>query len=99
MACIGCGGSQGRAHGQHKHSRANMPQSALIFSTGPDGSPLLTLANGIQLTPGRERSNSYLHNREWQVVRIDRIEPSSWVANCESIPTVYVSPITMRPRR
>jgi hypothetical protein len=77
-----------------------MPQSALTFSSGPDGSPptyLGKLEFSSRLVVND--SNSYLHNREWQVVRIDRIEPSSWVANSESIPTVYVSPITMRPRR
>jgi hypothetical protein len=38
-----------------------------------------------------KKTNSYLQNRTWHFVRVDRIEPATWCPHSEIVPTVYVS--------
>jgi hypothetical protein len=37
------------------------------------------------------RLNWYFHQRQRQVIRVDRIEPADWIAGTETIPTIYGS--------
>jgi len=77
-----------------------MPHRALAYKMGPDGSQPIYLGKvDFSSRLVVHDSNCYRHNRQWNVVRIDRIEPASWTPNFEFIPTVYVSPIVLRARR
>jgi len=73
---------------------------ALAYKLGPEGSQA-TFLGKVDFSSRLvvDDSNCYRHNREWKVVRIDRIEPPSWTPNFDCIPTVYVSPIILGVRR
>ena len=77
-----------------------MPQSALTYRTGVKGADPVYLGK-LEFSSRLvvNDSNSYMHNREWQVVRVDRIGPPSWTPSFDFIPTVYVSPIVLQARR
>jgi hypothetical protein len=76
-----------------------MPQSALTYRTGVKGADSVYLGKLEFSSRLVSDSSSYMHNREWQVVRVDRIEPPFWTPSFDFIPTVYVSPIVLQARR
>ena len=70
-----------------------MVQSAFVYRVGPSGPEYLGKKE-LDLPLRAEETNSYIHRRERQVVRADRIEPASWKPNSGVLPTVYVSAAT-----
>ncbi len=74
-----------------------MVQSAFVYKTGPAGPEYLGKKE-FDLPLRAEETNSYIHQRERQVVRIDRIEPTSWKPNSGLVPTVYVSAATAKQK-
>jgi hypothetical protein len=77
-----------------------MGQQALVYRTEPDGKTTAYIGKtefGSRLAVNQ--TNSYLHNRRWHVVRIDRIEPATWSPHSEIVPTVFVSPTSAKPVR
>jgi len=67
-----------------------MVQLAFIYRVGPSGSEYLGKQE-LDLPLRAEEINSYIHRRERQVVRVDRIEPAGWEPQSDVLPTVYVS--------
>ena len=74
-----------------------MVQSAFVYRVGSSGSEYLGKRE-LDLPLRAEEINSYVHRRERQVVRVDRIEPVSWNPNSGVLPTVYVSAATVEGR-
>ena len=77
-----------------------MGQQALVYRTEPDGKTTAYIGKtefGSRLAVNQ--TNSYLHNRQWHVIRIDRIEPLNWSPHSEIVPTVFVSPTHAKPVR
>ena len=73
-----------------------MVQAAFVYKTSPAGPEYLGKKE-FDLPLRAEETNSYIHQRERQVVRVDRIEPTSWKPNSGLVPTVYVSAAIAMP--
>jgi hypothetical protein len=74
-----------------------MVQSAFVYKTGPAGPEYLGKKE-FDLPLRAEEMNSYIHQRERQVVRVDRIEPTNWKPNSGLVPTVYVSAVIAKQK-
>jgi hypothetical protein len=77
-----------------------MRQQALVYRSGPTGErPAYVGKTEFRSDLAVDKTNSYLENRRWHFVRIDRIEPPMWHPHSEIVPTVFVSPPGSRPVR
>jgi len=77
-----------------------MRQQALVYRSETDGEALAYVGKTEFEAPLLvKRTNSYLQNRKWHFVRIDRIEPPMWHPHSEIVPTVFVSPVGSAPVR
>jgi hypothetical protein len=74
-----------------------MVQAAFVYKTGPAGPEYLGKKE-FDLPLRAEETNSYIHQRERQVVHVDRIEPTSWKPNSGLVPTAYVSGATAKQK-
>jgi hypothetical protein len=72
-----------------------MGQRALVYRTGTTAESHIYIGQmEFSLTLSVAGTNSYRHNGAWEVVHIDRIEPTTWTPDSEIVPTVFVSPVT-----
>ena len=77
-----------------------MRQQALVYRRGADGeTPAYVGKTEFEAPLIVKKTNSYLQNRKWHFVRIDRIEPPTWYPHSEIVPTVYVSPPGSKPMK
>jgi hypothetical protein len=74
-----------------------MVQAAFVYKTSPAGPEYLGKKE-LDLPLRAEEMNSYIHQRERQVVQVDRIEPTNWKPNSGLVPTVYVSATTAKQK-
>ena len=75
-----------------------MRQQALVYRTdAEEGTPAYVGKTEFESPLVVKRTNSYLQNRKWHFVRVDRIEPPMWSPHSEIVPTVYVSPAGSKP--
>jgi hypothetical protein len=75
-----------------------MRQQALVYRRGAEGeTPAYVGKTEFEAPLIVKKTNSYLQNRRWHFVRIDRIEPPTWCRHSEIVPTVYVSPPGSKP--
>ena len=66
-----------------------MAHTAYVYRTDSSQGP--EYVGGVELEEVIQagRLNSYIHRRERHVIYVDRIEPSGWRLEDETIPTVY----------
>jgi hypothetical protein len=77
-----------------------MRQQALVYRRGAEGeTPAYVGKTEFEAPLIVKKTNSYLQNRKWHFVRIDRIEPPTWYPRSEIVPTVYVSPPGSKPMK
>ena len=74
-----------------------MVQSAFVYRAGPSGLEYLGKKE-LDLPLRAEEPNSYIHQRERHLVRVDRIEPANWKPNSGVLPTIYVSAATIEQK-
>jgi hypothetical protein len=75
-----------------------MGQRALVYRARADGgAPAYVGKTEFQEPLVVKKTNSYLQNRRWHFVRVDRIEPATWSSHSGIVPTVYVSSAGSKP--
>lgn len=68
-----------------------MARTAYVYRTGIGSDPEYVGRVELEAAIEPGRLNSYVYRRERHVIHIDRIEPSGWTVDDETIPAVYGS--------
>src|SRR5690348_12134621 len=66
-----------------------MTHTAYVYRTDSGRSPEYVGKVELEAALQSESLNSYIHRRERHVIYVDRVEPSGWTLDDETIPTVY----------